>query len=91
MFAVVNCLLLRVVLGLDSPHNICFVILFYIIVVQGCKTKVGLRNILCLIQKKDKGWWKRLLESEEKPAPYLKVDWNKWCDEDEGESACKPK
>ncbi|CAF2103420.1 BnaA05g32740D [Brassica napus] len=23
------------------------------------------------------------LKSEEKPAPYIKVDWNKWCDEDE--------
>ncbi|KAG2384382.1 uncharacterized protein HKW66_Vig0148540 [Vigna angularis] len=34
-------------------------------------------------EKGEKGWWKRLLKSEEKPAPYLKVDWNKWCDEDE--------
>ncbi|XP_060669002.1 co-chaperone protein p23-2 isoform X2 [Ziziphus jujuba] len=37
-------------------------------------------------EKKQKGWWKRLLETEEKPAPYLKVDWNRWCDEDEEES-----
>ncbi|KAK7364719.1 hypothetical protein VNO80_13460 [Phaseolus coccineus] len=50
---------------------------------EGCKTKSGLRNILCSVQKGEKGWWKRLLKSEEKPAPYLKVDWNKWCDEDE--------
>ncbi|XP_014524239.1 uncharacterized protein OsI_027940 [Vigna radiata var. radiata] len=50
---------------------------------EGCKTKSGLRNILCSIQKGEKGWWKRLLKSEEKPAPYLKVDWNRWCDEDE--------
>jgi len=56
--------------------------------VQGCKTKSGLRNILCSVQKGEKGWWKRLLKSEEKPAPYLKVDWNRWCDEDE-ESSCK--
>lgn len=54
---------------------------------QGCKTKVGLRNIICSVQKEQKGWWKRLLKTEEKPAPYLKVDWNKWCDEDE--SDCK--
>lgn len=27
--------------------------------------------------------------SEEKPAPYLKVDWNKWCDEDEESANCK--
>ncbi|QCD93623.1 co-chaperone protein p23-2 isoform X1 [Vigna unguiculata] len=50
---------------------------------EGCKTKSSLRNILCSIQKGEKGWWKRLLKSEEKPAPYLKVDWNRWCDEDE--------
>ncbi|XP_025984154.1 co-chaperone protein p23-2-like isoform X5 [Glycine soja] len=56
---------------------------------EGCKTKSGLRNILCSIQKGEKGWWKRLLKSEEKPAPYLKVDWNKWCDEDDEESTCK--
>lgn len=54
--------------------------------IQGCKTKIGLRNILCSIQKEQKGWWKRLLKSEEKPAPYIKVDWNKWCDEDDEES-----
>ncbi|KAL5184531.1 Uncharacterized protein HKD37_17G048228 [Glycine soja] len=42
---------------------------------EGCKTKSGLRNILCSIQKGEKGWWKRLLKSEEKPAPYLKLIW----------------
>lgn len=50
---------------------------------EGCKIRVGLRNIICSIQKEQKGWWKRLLKAEEKPAPYIKVDWNKWCDEDE--------
>ncbi|KAJ0793751.1 putative HSP20-like chaperone [Helianthus annuus] len=44
---------------------------------------MGLRNILCTVQKEEKGWWKRLLKSEAKPAPYIKVDWNRWCDEDE--------
>ncbi|KAL6585567.1 hypothetical protein OROMI_002211 [Orobanche minor] len=53
---------------------------------EGCKTKICLRNILCSIQKEQKGWWKRLLKSEEKLAPYIKVDWNKWCDEDDEES-----
>ena len=57
--------------------------------VQGSKTKAGLRNIMCSIQKEEKVWWKRLLKSEEKPAPYIKVDWNKWGDEDDEESACK--
>ncbi|XP_019458915.1 PREDICTED: uncharacterized protein At3g03773 isoform X1 [Lupinus angustifolius] len=54
---------------------------------EGCKNKTGLRNILCSVQKAQKGWWKRLLKSEEKPAPYLKVDWHRWCDEDDEESA----
>lgn len=44
---------------------------------------MGLRNILCTVQKEEKGWWKRLLKSDEKPAPYIKVDWNRWCDEDD--------
>ncbi|ESR54394.1 hypothetical protein CICLE_v10024175mg, partial [Citrus x clementina] len=53
-----------------------------------CKTKVGLRNIICSVQKEEKGWWKRLLKSEEKPAPYIKVDWNKWCNQgDEGSNS----
>ncbi|PSS01676.1 HSP20-like chaperone protein [Actinidia chinensis var. chinensis] len=56
------------------------------IVPEGCKSNVGLRNIICSIQKEEKGWWKRILKSEEKPAPYIKVDWNKWCDEDDEES-----
>lgn len=56
---------------------------------QGCKTKTGWRNILCSIQKEQKGWWERLLKSAEKTAPFLKVDWNKWCDEDDEESECK--
>ncbi|RWW31641.1 hypothetical protein GW17_00003729, partial [Ensete ventricosum] len=50
------------------------------------KTNIGMRNIICSIKKERKGWWKRLQKSEEKPAPYIKVDWNKWCDEDDEES-----
>ncbi|XP_074571214.1 co-chaperone protein p23-2 [Curcuma longa] len=50
---------------------------------EASKTKIGMRNIICSIKKEKKAWWKRLLKSEEKPAPYIKVDWNKWCDEDE--------
>ncbi|XP_021755997.1 uncharacterized protein At3g03773-like isoform X2 [Chenopodium quinoa] len=53
---------------------------------EGCKAKTGWRNILCSIQKEQRGWWKRLLKSEEKTPPYLKVDWNKWRDEDDEES-----
>lgn len=28
-------------------------------------------------------WWSRLLKKEGKPPLFLKVDWNKWIDEDE--------
>ncbi|CAN0913547.1 Co-chaperone protein p23-2 [Linum grandiflorum] len=61
--------------------------LYASILPEKCKTNVGLRNIICSIQKEEKGWWKRLLKSEEKPAPYIKVDWHKWIDEDDEGSA----
>ncbi|KAJ6291870.1 hypothetical protein OIU76_023878 [Salix suchowensis] len=64
-----------------------FLKLLVLVLEEGSKTKAGLRNIMCSIQKEEKVWWKRLLKSEEKPAPYIKVDWNKWCDEDDEESA----
>ncbi|MCO5577011.1 hypothetical protein L7F22_030833 [Adiantum nelumboides] len=53
------------------------------VVVEASKINVGLRNIFCMIQKQEKGWWKRLLKAEGKPPVFLKVDWNKWVDEDE--------
>ncbi|KAJ3674790.1 hypothetical protein LUZ60_005406 [Juncus effusus] len=49
---------------------------------EGLKMKTGLRNIICSVQKEKKEWWKRLLKSEAKH-PYIKVDWNKWVDEDD--------
>ncbi|XP_040998128.1 co-chaperone protein p23-2 [Juglans microcarpa x Juglans regia] len=69
--------------GLQGELFVFSLELYGPIMPEVCKTQVGLRNILCSIQKEQKGWWERLLKSEEKPAPYLKVDWNKWCDEDE--------
>ncbi|KAH9330937.1 hypothetical protein KI387_003045, partial [Taxus chinensis] len=54
---------------------------------EDSKVNIGLRNIFCALHKTEKGWWKRLLSADEKPAPYIKVDWNKWCDEDEEESS----
>ncbi|KAG0467059.1 hypothetical protein HPP92_018639 [Vanilla planifolia] len=57
--------------------------LFGPIVPENNKVHIGLRNIICSIHKEKKVWWKRLLKSQEKPAPYIKVDWNKWCDEDD--------
>ena len=67
---------------------------------QDSKISTNLRNVFCVLVKSEKGWWKRLLKGEGKPPPYLKVDWDKWVDEDEEDEAkndgkfldiCKPK
>ncbi|GAB2235463.1 hypothetical protein Droror1_Dr00025888 [Drosera rotundifolia] len=71
--------------GVQGDKYDCKLELYGQIVSEGCKTTIGLRNILCSVQKEQKGWWKRLLKSEEKPPAYIKVDWNKWCDEDDEE------
>uniref|UniRef100_A0A1D1YFE6 Co-chaperone protein p23 n=1 Tax=Anthurium amnicola TaxID=1678845 RepID=A0A1D1YFE6_9ARAE len=51
--------------------------------VEESKTNIGARNILCVIEKLEKVWWKKLLRGDGKPPHYLKVDWDKWVDEDE--------
>lgn len=48
---------------------------------------VGLRNICYLIKKAENKWWSRLLKQEGKPPIFLKVDWDKWVDEDEGQDS----
>ncbi|KAI5070996.1 hypothetical protein GOP47_0013247 [Adiantum capillus-veneris] len=57
--------------------------LFEKINIEESKTSIGLRNVFCALVKSEKGWWKRLLKGEGKSPPYLKVDWDKWVDEDE--------
>ncbi|KAL6984239.1 prostaglandin-E synthase, partial [Sarracenia purpurea var. burkii] len=47
------------------------------------KANVGLRNICYLIKKAENKWWSRLLKQEGRPPVFLKVDWDKWVDEDE--------
>jgi len=37
------------------------------------------------VQKAESGWWKRLLRGEGKAPHYVKIDWDKWVDEDEAE------
>ncbi|PIA34587.1 hypothetical protein AQUCO_03700108v1 [Aquilegia coerulea] len=51
--------------------------------VEESKVKIGVRNIFYLIKKSEKKWWNRLLRQEGKPPVFLKVDWDKWVDEDE--------
>lgn len=53
--------------------------------VEESKIIEGHRHTFCIIQKEEKGWWKRLLEKEGKAPPFIKADWNHWIDEDEEE------
>ncbi|XP_058099039.1 peroxisomal membrane protein PEX14-like isoform X2 [Magnolia sinica] len=52
--------------------------------VTGSKINIGLRNVHLSILKVQ-SWWKRLVKSDENPALYIKVDWNK-CGGDKAES-----
>nr|XP_017255713.1 PREDICTED: uncharacterized protein OsI_027940-like isoform X2 [Daucus carota subsp. sativus] len=40
-------------------------------------------SFLRIYMKVESKWWSRLLKKEGKPPAFLKVDWNKWVDEDE--------
>ncbi|RVX20470.1 Uncharacterized protein CK203_002898 [Vitis vinifera] len=51
--------------------------------VEESKINIGVRSIFCVVEKAEKGWWKKLLRGDEKAPHYLKVDWDKWVDEDE--------
>ena len=35
------------------------------------------------MEKAEKGWWKKLVRGDEKTPHYVKVDWDKWADEDD--------
>ncbi|GKB17878.1 fatty acid hydroxylase, partial [Tanacetum coccineum] len=47
------------------------------------KSSVGSRSIVYLIKKEESKWWNRLLKQEGKTPAFVKVDWDKWVDEDE--------
>ncbi|KAK8937871.1 hypothetical protein KSP40_PGU015370 [Platanthera guangdongensis] len=51
--------------------------------VETSKLNTGDRSIFCVIEKAEKGWWKKLLRGDGKLPHYVKVDWDKWVDEDE--------
>ncbi|XP_048138848.1 uncharacterized protein OsI_027940 isoform X2 [Rhodamnia argentea] len=51
--------------------------------VEESKINIGVRNIFCILEKAEKEWWKKLLRGDGKPPHYVKVDWDKWVDEDE--------
>eukprot|EP00243_Klebsormidium_subtile_P009916 TRINITY_DN5138_c0_g1_i2.p1 TRINITY_DN5138_c0_g1~~TRINITY_DN5138_c0_g1_i2.p1 ORF type:complete len:165 (+),score=47.82 TRINITY_DN5138_c0_g1_i2:158-652(+) len=47
------------------------------------KIQITNRHILAVLEKKENGYWDRLLKAKGKPPQYIKVDWSKWVDEDE--------
>ncbi|GJW05913.1 co-chaperone protein p23-1-like protein [Tanacetum coccineum] len=51
--------------------------------VNESKSSVGSRSIVYLIKKEENKWWNRLLKQEGKTPAFVKVDWDKWVDEDE--------
>ncbi|KAL5706718.1 prostaglandin-E synthase [Ranunculus cassubicifolius] len=54
--------------------------------VQESKINLGVRSIFCVIEKAELGWWKKLLRGDQKTPHYVKVDWDKWADEDDDEA-----
>ncbi|KAI3926901.1 hypothetical protein MKX01_032816, partial [Papaver californicum] len=51
--------------------------------VEESKFNNGVRNIVYVIKKAESKRWSRLLKQEGKPPVFLKVDWDKWVDEDD--------
>ncbi|XP_028782416.1 co-chaperone protein p23-1-like isoform X2 [Neltuma alba] len=51
--------------------------------VEESKYNIGVRNIVYVIKKAEKEWWDRLIKQEGKPPVFVKVDWDKWVDEEE--------
>lgn len=51
--------------------------------VEESKINYGVRSIFCILEKAEKKWWNKLLRGDGKPPHYVKVDWDKWADEDE--------
>eukprot|EP00262_Sarcandra_glabra_P014014 TRINITY_DN39_c0_g1_i6.p1 TRINITY_DN39_c0_g1~~TRINITY_DN39_c0_g1_i6.p1 ORF type:complete len:188 (+),score=53.98 TRINITY_DN39_c0_g1_i6:132-695(+) len=50
--------------------------------VEESKINTGARSIFCVVKKAENGWWNKLLRGDEKTPHYVKVDWDKWVDED---------
>ncbi|XP_052175597.1 uncharacterized protein OsI_027940 [Diospyros lotus] len=51
--------------------------------VEDSKVNIGVRSIFCVVEKAEKKWWKKLLRGDGKTPHYVKVDWDKWVDEDD--------
>ncbi|RXI02585.1 hypothetical protein DVH24_002663 [Malus domestica] len=51
--------------------------------VEESKINVGVRSIFCIVEKAEPAWWNKLLRGDGKTPHYVKVDWDKWVDEDD--------
>ncbi|XP_050366203.1 uncharacterized protein OsI_027940-like isoform X3 [Argentina anserina] len=51
--------------------------------VEESKISIGVRSIVCIVEKAENVWWSKLLKGAGKTPHYVKVDWDKWVDEDE--------
>ncbi|XP_058773390.1 co-chaperone protein p23-1-like [Vicia villosa] len=57
--------------------------LFDKIDVDNSESSASSRQICYLVKKAENKWWDRLLKQGGKSPSFLKVDWDKWIDEDE--------
>ncbi|KAI3760033.1 hypothetical protein L1987_50421 [Smallanthus sonchifolius] len=51
--------------------------------VEESKINIGERSIFCIVEKAEAKWWNKLLSGDAKTPHYVKVDWDKWADEDD--------
>ncbi|KAL3849765.1 hypothetical protein ACJIZ3_011647 [Penstemon smallii] len=58
--------------------------------VEESKINIGVRNIFCVLEKVEPKWWTKLFRGDEKTPHYVKVDWDKWVDEDDDTGAGGP-
>ena len=54
---------------------------------QESKISTSSRNAFVILVKSENEWWNRLLKGEGKTPRNVKVDWDKWVDEDEEDEA----
>ncbi|XP_065868180.1 co-chaperone protein p23-1-like [Euphorbia lathyris] len=66
----------------DVPYQV-EIDLFDKVNVKESKYSIGVRNIAYVIKKEEKKWWSRLIKQEGKPPVFIKVDWDKWVDEED--------
>ncbi|KAI0496094.1 hypothetical protein KFK09_022401 [Dendrobium nobile] len=73
--------------GIAGSENILYELkleLYDKVNVETSKLNTGVRSIFCVINKAENGWWKKLLRGDGKLPHYIKVDWDKWVDADDG-------